>query len=238
MPGENWLGEREPRLGWTPSVPSSGVRTGGGRAAKARSASIMSISESCVSPPPCSGCVATGAAAFDTEPAAIADTASGEMPAAVTIVGGAPGESAGGTGEPSVIEDVLSPRAATMSLKMLDASPEILTSAPEVARGELAKGEPSRAGGVPFRTVVARMAGMGEVDWPSGPKGSIAPSSPSGTGHVWPFLGIPQRPQRYESPTRYSRRCLSSSALDRALPPGEPSVEVDMADDVVVRIAS
>ena len=50
VPGEKLDGESEPRPFATspapPSPPSSGVITGGGRAAKARSASIKSISES------------------------------------------------------------------------------------------------------------------------------------------------------------------------------------------------
>ena len=69
-----------------------------------------------------------------------------------------------------------SPSAATMSLKIVDASPLILTSvtgcgdASVRARGcgeatAWASGEPSSAGGVPFLTVVAKIAGWGESFW-------------------------------------------------------------------------
>ena len=85
-----------------------------------------------------------------------------------------------------------------MSLKIAVASPDTLTSASGeptatlLPPGEVvaSNGEPRSAGGVPLRTVVAKIAGPGES------RPAPLPSAPSsGWSQTCPFFGRPHLPQ-------------------------------------------
>ena len=94
-----------PPLGTSPRLVSSGVMTGGGRAAKARSASIMSMSVSPAAPPlePGAGALGDGLPEAARSPATAAfsgDADSGPSAATMSLKTAVelPGESACGAG--------------------------------------------------------------------------------------------------------------------------------------------
>ena len=60
-------------------------------------------------------------------------------------------------------------------------------------------------------------------------RGSSAASggASSGMSHLWPFLGAPHLPQRYERPSRYARRSFSTPGGRTAFLVGRPAAAAD-----------